>query len=178
MRSSLAVLLAALVLGGALPAVAQQQRSAQGGASGPRQLGVHADWIAATYQDGTQKVCYAFTRPTRSEPGGRQNVTLSVMHRPGTRDQVTLSPGYAYPRNAEVGVTVGQTELPFYTSGANAFARDSDRVIAAFRAGLRAVAQGAAAGGRGNVTDTFSLSGFTAAYEAISRECPAGRNGG
>ena len=31
------------------------------------------------------------------------------------------------------------------------------------------------AGGRGNATDTFGLSGFSAAYEAISQECPAGR---
>ena len=42
------------------------------------------------------------------------------------------------------------------------------------RAGRDAVVQSPGPG-RGSVTDTFSLSGFTAAYEAISRECPAGR---
>jgi hypothetical protein len=47
--------------------------------------------------------------------------------------------------------------------------------VAAFRGGATAVSRGPRAGGRGTATDTFSLTGFTAAYEAISQECPAAR---
>jgi hypothetical protein len=47
--------------------------------------------------------------------------------------------------------------------------------VAAFRGGAQAVARGPRAGGRGTATDTFSLAGFSAAYDAISQECPAPR---
>jgi invasion protein IalB len=55
----------------------------------------------------------------------------------------------------------------------SAFFAGTQELIGAFRRGRDAVARTTAPNGRGNVTDTFSLSGFTAAYEAISRACPA-----
>ncbi len=150
-------------------AMAQQQQR-------PQALGTFQDWTAATHMEGGRKVCYAFTRASRSEGGGsRQNVILTVTHRPQGRDQVALRAGYTYARNAEVSVTVGGTELDFYTAQDNAFARDGARAVTAFRGGAQAVAKGQGPQGRGTATDTFSLSGFTAAYEAISKECPAGR---
>ncbi|MFC4167646.1 invasion associated locus B family protein [Teichococcus aestuarii] len=154
---------AALWLGAASPAQAQQ-------AQRPQALGTFQDWTAATHQEGKQKVCYAFARAEN-----RQAAILTVTHRPQGRDQVALRAGHSYPRNAEVTVTVGSTELDFYTAQDNAFAREGAKAVAAFRAGAQAVAKGPGAQGRGTTSDTFSLSGFTAAYEAISKECPAGR---
>jgi invasion protein IalB len=151
----------------ALPALAQQRAQ-------PQRLGVHGSWTAASHTENGQKVCYAFTRATRSEPP-RAGVILTVTHRTASRDQVALSAGYAYPRNAAVTVSVGQTQLAFYTSASSAFARDGRAAVAAFRGGAQAVARGPRAGGRGTATDSFSLSGFTAAYDAISQECPAAR---
>ncbi|PHK94868.1 hypothetical protein CR162_11235 [Pseudoroseomonas rhizosphaerae] len=154
---------AALWLGAATQAHGQAQQR-------PQSLGTFQDWTAATHQEGGRKVCYAFTRA-----GNRQAAILTVTHRPQGRDQVALRSGYAYPRNAEVEVTVGGTGLDFYTAQDNAFAREGAKAVAAFRGGAQAVAKGPGAQGRGTATDTFSLSGFTAAYEAISKECPAGR---
>ena len=161
----------------ALPALAQQrpatpaQQSAQ---AGPRQLGNFRDWTAATYQENGQKICYAFTRASKTEPA-RQGVVLTVTHRPAGRDAVALSAGYAYPRNAEVTMAIGQTNLPFYTGGNSAFARDGAAVVAAMRGGSRAVMRGPGAGGRGTANDQISLAGFSAAYDAIARECPVRR---
>lgn len=157
------LLTAALAALLAVPALAQQ--------AGPRRLGDFQDWTAAVHAEGGQKVCYAFTRASRTDPQ-RDNVILTVTHRSAGRDQVALSAGYAYPRNAAVTVTVGQAQLPFYTNASSAFARDGRAAVAAFRGGAQAIARGPRAGARGNATDTFSLTGFTAAYEAISRECP------
>jgi len=168
-----ALLLAAALLGG-LPAAAQQRPAQGGAANGPQRLGTFQDWTAATHREGSQKVCYAFTRASKTEPN-RQNVVLTVTHRPQGRDQVALSAGYSYPRNAEVEVSVGSTELPFYTSGNSAFARNGSAAANAFKAGANATARGPQAGGRGQAQDLFSLSGFTAAYEAISKECPPAR---
>jgi hypothetical protein len=157
----LAPLIPCLVL--AMPALAQP---------GPQPLGEHGAWIAATYLDGREKVCYAFTRATRSDPGGRGEVMLTVSHRPGTREALTLSPGYAYPRDAAVKVTVGPTQLAFYAVGSNAAARDRAAAIRSFRNGREVVATGPLARGRGMATDVFSLAGFGAALDAIDRACP------
>jgi hypothetical protein len=162
--------LVALVVG---PALAQQ-RGAATSPQGPRRLGDFQDWTAAVHTEGGQKVCYAFTRASRTDPS-REGVILTVTHRAAGRDQVALSAGYAYPRNAAVTVTVGQTQLAFYTGGNSAFARDGRAAVAAFRAGATAVSRGPRGGRRGTATDTFSLTGFTAAHEAISQECPARR---
>jgi hypothetical protein len=158
----------------AAPALAQQRNGAAA-PQGPRRLGDFQAWTAAVHTEGGQKVCYAFTRATRTDPS-REGVILTVTHRANGRDQVALTAGYTYPRNAAVTVTVGQRELAFYTGGNSAFAREGRAAVAAFRGGATAVSRGPRAGGRGVATDTFSLTGFTAAYEAISEECPpAGR---
>ncbi|HEY8613444.1 MAG TPA: invasion associated locus B family protein [Roseomonas sp.] len=164
------LVLAALPLAAA-PALAQQRNAApqaQSQASGPQRLGAFQDWTAATYQEGNNKICYAFTRME-----GRQNALLTVTHRPQGRDQVALRIGRSFPRNAEVKVDVGNNDLDFYTSGDNAFARNGRAAVAAFRSGREATAKSPAPNNR-STTETFSLSGFTAAYEAISKECPPG----
>ncbi len=148
---------------------------------GPQKIGEFQSWTAATHAEGGEKVCYAFARATRSEGVPNRapnNVLLVVTHRPKGRDQVALQAGYAYPRNAgnedPVQVSVGGTKIGFYTSGNSAFARDNKAALAALKNGREAVARGPLPnGGRGQATDAFSLAGFSAAHEAISRECPA-----
>lgn len=165
-------LLLACLLWPASETAAQGQR--------PQKLGEFQSWTAATHAEGGQKVCYAFTRATRSEgvPNRAANdVLLVVTHRPKGRDQVALQAGYAYPRNSDGGdpvqVSVGGTNVGFFTSGSSAFARDNRAALAALRNGREAVARGPLPNGRGQTSDTFALAGFSAAHEAISRECPA-----
>ncbi|MGG5809824.1 invasion associated locus B family protein [Falsiroseomonas sp. CW058] len=165
---------ALLLLLAALPASAQQARQQ------PQRLGNHQSWTAATHQENGQKVCYAFTRATRSD-GGPQNrgaVTLTVTHRANGRDQIAVSVGYPYPRQAEVQLAVGSQEFRAYaTQQSSAFFQNGAQLIAAFRNGRDAVARSPGPPGRPAVTDTFPLSGFSNAYEAINRECPAPRPG-
>jgi len=166
-------LLAAALLA-PLSVAAQQQPQPQ-----PRLIGEFNDWTAAALGSGAQQICYAFTRPqgtSQNAPPNRGLVMLTVTHRPEGRDQIALRAGYAYPRDATVEVSVGTTNFEFFTAGSDAFAREAAPVIAAFRRGATATASGPAPQGRtGRVADTFSLRGFTAAHEAISRECPAAR---
>ena len=127
-------------------------------------------------REGGQTVCYAFTRAQSSAPNlsGRHetDVVLTVTERPAGRDAVAISAGFAYPAGAEVVLAVDKTELPFYTSGRSAFARDGHAVAMAFDHARSAVAK--SPGPRGvAVSDTFSLRGFAAAYAAINKTCPA-----
>lgn len=161
------------------PAAAQQRPATPGASGDPQRLGTYGTWTAATHQESGGKVCYAFTRASRSEGGGtRPNVMMTVTHRPAGRDQVAVRVGHPFTRNAEVAVRIGERDLPFYTAGDTAFARGGVATIAALRDGRDAVARGPGPGGRGGTTDTFSLNGFTAAYDAISRECPPSSGGG
>ena len=121
MQSRLALLAAFLLT----PFVAEAQPR-------PQKLGEFQSWTAASFAEGGQKTCYAFARPSKSEPA-RQGVLLTVTHRHNARDTVTVSAGYAFPRNAEATVSVGGTDLNFYTSGSTAAARDGAAAAVATR---------------------------------------------
>jgi len=142
--------------------------------TGPKKIGQYGDWIAATHQEAGQTVCYAFTRASSSTPSmsGRGEVVLTVAERPSGRDAVAISAGFAYPANASVTVQVDQSSFDFYTAQRSAFARDGHAAAMAFERGARAIAKSPAPR-HGDVTDTFSLRGFTAAYQAINKACPA-----
>ncbi len=178
-----AMLLPALALALALvsPATLAQARpphppahAAPRPGGGPKSLGKFEDWQAATHMEGGQQVCYAFTRVQSSQPTlpGRGDVVMTVTQRPTARDAVAITAGYSLPTNSDLLLAVNQTELPFYTSGRSAFARDGKATVAAFAGGRQAVAKAPAPRGA-SVTDTFSLRGFSAAYAAINRVCPA-----
>jgi hypothetical protein len=152
----------------AVPAQAQQ--------AAPTAIGTFQDWQAATFTEGGNKVCYAFTRAGRSQPNvpNRGEVVLTVTHRPGSRDQVAVRAGYTYPAGAEpsgmVEASAGNVSLAFFTAGDAAFARNRAEAIQGFQRGRTFRLQGPGPRG-GTVTDTFSLMGFSAAYRAISDAC-------
>jgi hypothetical protein len=158
----------------ALPITASAAPPAAAKANGPKALGIFDDWQAATYAEGGQTVCYAFTRPKSSAPSvaGRGAVLLTVTQRASLRDAISLGAGFTYPAKAEVKVNVDATEFDFYTAQRSAFARDGHAAVAAFQKGNQAVAHSPEGKGK-TVTDTFSLRGFSAAYAAISKACPA-----
>jgi hypothetical protein len=160
----------------ALPAAAETKKTVAPArptaAAGPKSIGKFEDWTAATHSESGQTVCYAFTRAQSSAPAlaGRGAVVLTVTERSSGRDAVAIEAGFPYAANAAVTVQVDQTGLEFYTSGRNAFARDGKAAASAFGKGSRAIARSP---GPKEVTDTFSLKGFGAAYAAIVKACPA-----
>ena len=140
----------------------------------PRSIGKFEDWQAATHTEGDQTVCYAFTRSTASTPAlsGRGEVVLTVTERTTPRDAVAMSVGFTFANNAEAQMLVDGASHPFYTEKRNAFARDGKALVAAFTKGR--TAQAKLPGPRNTtVTDSFSLRGFSAAYLAIVKACPA-----
>lgn len=141
-------------------------------------LGTHRDWHAFQYTENGNKVCYIASKPTAHEEGGRQrgDIFVLVTHRPaeGTRDVVSVVAGYTYEPNSEVSLTIGNNAFQLFTSEQNAWARDSETdrsVVAAMRAGSEMVIRGRSNRGTDTV-DTYSLFGFTAAYNTINEACP------
>ncbi len=180
MQSKLLLIMAAA----ALPSLALAQAKApkhapahaapHAASAAPKSIGKFDDWQAATHQEAGQQVCYAFTRASSSQPAvpGRGDVVLTVTQRTGGRDAVAISAGFAYAPNTEVQMGVDQAQLAFYTVSRSAFARDGRAAVAAFEKGRQAVAK--SPGPRNAVvSDTFSLRGFSPAYAAINKACPA-----
>jgi len=141
---------------------------------GPKSIGKFDDWQAATHQEAGQRVCYAFTRASNSQPAlpGRGDVVLTVTQRPGGRDAVAISAGFAYAPSTEVQVGVDQAQLAFYTANRSAFARDGHAAVTAFEKGRQAVAKSPGPR-KATISDSFSLRGFNPAYAAINKACPA-----
>ncbi len=177
---SLAVLIATPVAPGvsfaaekAKPAAAKP--AAAPAANAPKSIGKFDDWQAATYLAGGQSVCYAFTRAKSSVPAatGRTDVILTVTQRPPSgRDAVSISAGFTYATGAAVTVQAETTSLDFYTAQRSAFARDGKLAVSAFQKARQVLAKSPNPKG-GTVTDQFSLNGFTAAYAAATKACPA-----
>jgi len=141
-------------------------------ANAPRSIGKWDAWQAATHQESGALVCYAFTRASASTPSvpGRGDVILTVAERPGGRDAVAISVGFAFAKNAALTLDAG-LPIEFYTAGRSAFARDGKAAVNAFMKASSAIAH--MPGPRGEkISDTFGLRGFTAAYAAIQKACP------
>jgi hypothetical protein len=158
-------LLAALVVILALPAAAETL------------IGQFGDWDA--FQDGAggDKVCYMASLP-KSEKGdysSRGQTYLTIVHRPGAKmaGVVRVTAGYAYKQGSDVTVKIDDKTFLFYTHPDTpdaAWTRGDAAVRKAMIAGRSMVVKGTS--GRGTVTtDTYSLSGVTAAYKAISKAC-------
>jgi len=141
-------------------------------------IGTHGKWTAYTYTENKQPVCYIAAKPERSEGNyrNRDEVLMLVTHRPAEKayDVVSVVAGYQYKPDSDAVVTVGAQKFDLFTVGTDrAWARDAkiDRAIAqAMIKGNTAVVRGTSSRNT-NTTDTFSLSGFTAAYKAISDTC-------
>jgi hypothetical protein len=140
-------------------------------AAGPTSLGVFSDWTAAQYDAGGAHVCYAFTRAIGSAKTPSAAMII-VSERSTSRDEVVVNATAPYPPKAEVAVQVdNQAPMSFYTAGKSAFARDGGGAVIDMQKGSGATAGWDRKGGKR--VEKFSLAGFSAAYGAIVKACPA-----
>jgi invasion protein IalB len=137
-------------------------------------LGKFQDWEAHARADGGAKVCYAASVPTKSEGKytRRGDVFLLVSHRPGDKmiGFVSMEAGYSYGKTSKITARIGGASFPMFPDGELAFAYEDAPLVEAMIRGQDLVVSGTSS--RGTLTtDTFSLSGFTAAYKAASKAC-------
>jgi hypothetical protein len=155
-----------------LPAMAQEA---------PRPIGTFERWTAYSYAEKGSPVCYAAAKPatSRGAPDKRGETFLLVTHRPNqkTLDVVSFVAGYAFKKGESAELTVGKDKFKLFTDAERAWAPDDkvDQAIAqAMVKSGELVLRGTPAKGQA-VTDTFSLKGFTRAYDAISKACKVKR---
>jgi invasion protein IalB len=143
----------------------------------PKVLATSGDWSAFAEGDEGAKVCYAAAAPTKKEGQytSRSDVAVLVTHNMAdkSRDVVSVVAGYEYKSGEDVLVQVDATKFNLFVHGDRAYAADgaTDKaLVAAMKRGSKMVVIGTSSRGT-RTTDTYSLSGFIKAYEAISRAC-------
>ena len=142
-----------------------------------RVLGDFRDWSAYATSDSAGKICFVLSEPveTEPEPDGYTGAYLYLTHRPSERirNEFNLIAGYTFSPDSTATLTVGGESFKLFTSGDAAWLADvslAEDVAGQMRAGTSMVVEGESARGF-KITQTFSLSGVTAASRAIDAEC-------
>lgn len=145
-------------------------------------IGVFRDWNAFAANDPGGKICFIATQPTDSkysqEARGRSPAFFQVTRIPakGITNEASSISGYTFLASAGVTLDVDGTRFqmtldPSQPDTAWAAAEQENALIEAMRKGRVMTMQGTS---RRNtvIVDTYSLSGVTAALDAIAKACP------
>lgn len=140
-------------------------------------LGEYDDWTAHADGKGNGQVCWIYSEPQKDQGDYRQRgrIYALVTHRPGedVTNQVQFTAGYTFKKGSVVEVQIGPKKFELFTNKDTAWARsknDDDALVDAMRAGASMVVKGVSRRGTAT-TDTYSLSGVTAAHKAIGKAC-------
>jgi invasion protein IalB len=147
-------------------------------ASAPTPINKFTDWTASTYDDSGKTLCYATSEPKKQAGKftNRGKPYIAITHAPqaNVRDQVSYIAGYEFKPDSDVKVTIGKQNFSLgLLQKDRAWAKDADTdkaLVAAMRKGNTLVIQGTSSRGT-QITDTYSLNGFTKAYQAIGVAC-------
>ncbi len=146
-------------------------------AQGIKRVGDFGDWSAFQFSEEGGSACYMSSEPTKAtgDYKKRGDVFAIVTHRPAEKriGEVSIIAGYAYKKDSAVKIAIGGRTFELFTQEDGAWALDAaadKELVQAMRKGSRMVVKGISA--RGTVTtDTYSLKGFTKAYNAIGKAC-------
>ena len=156
-----------LTLGLAVGAIMALAPAAQ--AQQATELGTFNAWTAWQATDASGVICYISATPESSEPAGanRDPIHFMIIHRKGmgTKNEVQT--------NAQASAAIDGKSYPMVTEGSAgwlASTGDEGGFVQAFKAGTRLTVKGTSQRGT-NTSDNYSLSGATAAMNAIDSAC-------
>lgn len=146
-------------------------------AQSPEFLGSFQDWNVYAFQEDGQKICYMASEPKKQEGNytRRGNPAILVTRRPGPRpaDEVSVQPGYSYLEGSEVETQVGDRKFMLFTRDEHAWTKSEDAdkgLINAMKRGSKMTVRGTSTKKTFSL-DTYSLLGFSKAYEAMVQAC-------
>jgi len=162
------VLAGCLITGFSFPAEAEKREI----------LGSFRDWDTIQIErDNGEKHCMMISMPKRSSPGNvtHGEVYMTVTHRPRrkVRDEINFVAGYDLRVGSEVRGTIGNTGYTMFSEGRNGWnysQEDDGKMVAGMKRGSTLAIRATSSRGT-NTSYTFSLTGFTAAYNTITEAC-------
>jgi len=150
------------------PALAQNQTT---------NLGTFNSWTAWRGNDTSGVICYISAEPSKSEPANvnRDPIHFLIIHRKGlgTKNEVQTLIGYPFRPQSDATAAVDGKNFPLITEGAAAWlatAGDEGGFVTAMKGGTSLVVKGTSQRGT-KTTDTYALSGVTAAMTEIDKAC-------
>lgn len=136
-------------------------------------LGEFRDWTAYTATESTGPVCFALSKPTEVTPSPDEftEAWLYLTNRPSesVRNELNLVAGFTFAPDTTATATISGQSFELFTDKDAAWLLDpnqNDSLAGALRAGSTVVIEGTSDKGI-RITETFSLSGATAASRAI-----------
>ena len=140
-------------------------------------LGVFGDWGAQTFTEAGKTGCSIWSKPTKEEGKYKKRgaIYAYVTHRPWEKrlNEVSIAAGYTFKKGSTVRVGIGGQKFALFTDGDTAWSRtpkEDKALVAAMKRGNSMVVNGRSSRGT-QTTDTYSLTGFTKAYETMSKAC-------
>jgi invasion protein IalB len=149
-------------------------------AYGQTPVGTFKSWTAFVSNDAEGKMCFVASTPTDSKYSqpitSRDPVYFMITSIPTKKikNEVSTIIGYGFGANAEVTIDVDGAKFKMFTANSDtawAMPNDEAALVEALKKGTQMTIQGSSR--RGTVTtDTYSLSGVTAALGKMATECP------
>ena len=143
----------------------------------PRMISSHGDWAAYVFDEDGNKVCYMASKPKKDEGDytKRGEIFALLTHRPaeGSKDVFSYIAGYSYKAGSDATIEIDGERFVMFTQDDTAWAPDAEtdaKLSHSIRKGSKMVVKGTSSRGT-QTTDTFGLSGSSAAYDKISDEC-------
>jgi hypothetical protein len=150
---------------------------AQPALAAPERLGSYQKWSAYVVKDSGANHCFAYSEPTKMEGkyASRGKVSISISHRPSdkVRNEVSFTAGYTFKANTPLEVDIDGKKFKLFVDGDSAWADNAEtdkQLVEAIQKGTRMVTRGVSTRGT-KTTDTYSLSGSTAALDQINKTC-------
>ena len=139
--------------------------------------GQFKNWTAQNTNINGQQVCYAVSSPVAYDPKGlnRAESRIFVSFRPNDKiqNEISITSGYNYKASSRVNVVIDKKEFKFETEDNFAWLTKYEEEVAMIEL-MRKSSQAkiSATSAKGSkTTDTFSLSGFSDAYEVAKKKC-------
>lgn len=152
--------------------------AAAAAADTPAVLGTFGEWTAFAEGQAGAKLCYAASAPVKKEGkySSRGDAAVLVTNNLGdkTFDVVSIVAGYDFQPGQDVLVQVDEKKFTLFSKGDRAWNSDTagdKAMVAEMKKSGKLIVIGTSNKGT-RTTDTYSLSGFGKAYEAMVKACP------
>ena len=146
-------------------------------AFGEEMIATHGDWEAFTTKENGKLVCYMGSEPKKAvgKYKKRDKTFVLITHRPAEKSSnvISVQAGYTYKEGSQVDVAIGKVTFKLFSSAGHAFAHDAvddNKIVQAMIRGASMTINGISS--HDTLTkDSYSLTGFSAAYKAIGKAC-------
>ena len=121
-----------------------------------------------------ENYCYIGSSPNKIEipEGKNRGDTYIIVYRINKNPEaiIQINAGYSYKDEEPVKVKIDKKDYKFYSQEDSAWTNDDQEVIYAMKKGVVLIVTGISSRGTKTI-DTYTLNGFTAAYNKLTKDC-------